>query len=103
MSTPSEQPNQTIAKFNIGIAIVPISMSLATAIKEIKNIIIFDGGCSIHSIWDRSLFISEIEPPSKKNLIITDSNIQKILGVSIIKIDYWIKNGNHKLLFKKIN
>ena len=50
LSTLSEQPNQIIAKFNISTAIVPISISLATAIKEIKNIIIFDGGCSVHSI-----------------------------------------------------
>ena len=102
-STPSEQPNQTIAKFNIGTAIVPMSISLATVIEEIKNTIIFDGGCSVHSTWDRSLFVGEMEPPPKENLIITDSNIQEILGVGIIKINYWTENGNHELLFKKIN
>ena len=49
------------------------------------------------------MFVGKIEPLLKKNLIITGSDIQEILGVSIIKIDYWTENGNHKLLFKKIN
>ena len=65
--------------------------------------IIFNKGCLVYSIWYRSLFVSEIEPPPKENLIITDSDIQEILGVGIIKIDCWTENGNHKLLFKKIN